>query len=301
MSPPVQRKANNLHYNTYAQRPGASQKAEYQIPQFKRLASILTKGENTLPAGPATNEQQENSAAAAAAAAAAATAAAALAALPDLEPDPIHKTNIGMPPPPPRVTRGDNTSPAGLATTKQQEGSPAATAAARKTTAKRRAPSATSKRKKKKKEDADELSLQYAKQGHTTKCKIVAAREPPQQGPGLVQAVLSQAFKNTKERSSNALERTTVANKQLVSIGTSLLNVLREGVAALDENNKLLRQISGELRAEPARAEPARAEPARAEPTRAEPARAEPARAEPARAEPERAEPERAEPEPTKG
>ncbi|KAK4132078.1 hypothetical protein BT67DRAFT_435921 [Trichocladium antarcticum] len=58
---------------------------------FKRLVSILTEGDNTSPAGPAANEQQENSAAAAAAAA---TAAAALAALPDLEPDPIYKTNI---------------------------------------------------------------------------------------------------------------------------------------------------------------------------------------------------------------
>ncbi|KAK4138104.1 hypothetical protein BT67DRAFT_484510 [Trichocladium antarcticum] len=70
---------------------------------FKRLASIFTKGNNTLPAGPAT--------APAAAAAAAATAAAALAALPDLEPDPIY--NISMPPPPLRVTEGnDNTLPA---------------------------------------------------------------------------------------------------------------------------------------------------------------------------------------------
>ncbi|KAK4134035.1 hypothetical protein BT67DRAFT_496808 [Trichocladium antarcticum] len=60
---------------------------------FKRLVSIFTEGNNTLPAGPATNEQQENSATAAAAAAAA-TAAATLAALPDLEPDPIYKTNI---------------------------------------------------------------------------------------------------------------------------------------------------------------------------------------------------------------
>ncbi|KAK4138939.1 hypothetical protein BT67DRAFT_453438 [Trichocladium antarcticum] len=135
---------------------------------FKRLVSILTEGDNTLLAGPAANEQQENSAAAAAAAAAAATAAAALAALPDLEPNPIYKTNIGMPPPPPRVTGGNNTSPAGLAATEQQEGSPTAAAAACKTIAKRRAPSATSKRKKKKKEDADELSLQ----GHTTKYKI---------------------------------------------------------------------------------------------------------------------------------
>ncbi|KAK4136032.1 hypothetical protein BT67DRAFT_454793 [Trichocladium antarcticum] len=128
------------------------------VPSFKRLVSILTEGDNTLPASPATNEQQENSATAAAA------AAAALAALPDLEPDPIYKTNI-----------------AGLATTEQQEGSPAAAAAACKTIAKQQAPSATSKRKKKKKEDADELGLQiglsaacfeYAKQGHTTKCKM---------------------------------------------------------------------------------------------------------------------------------
>ncbi|KAK4130327.1 hypothetical protein BT67DRAFT_437149 [Trichocladium antarcticum] len=53
---------------------------------------------------------------------------------------------------------------------------------------------------------------------------------------------------SAKEKSSSTLERTTIANKQLVSIGTSLLDVLREGVAALGENNKLLRQISKELR-----------------------------------------------------
>ncbi|KAK4130119.1 hypothetical protein BT67DRAFT_437233 [Trichocladium antarcticum] len=190
------------------------------------------------------------------------------------------------------------------------EGSPAAAAAARKTTAKRRAPSATSKRKKKKKEDADELGLQMLPESLYNKVRdwYEAIREvkdgeeiPPALKAQGGRIIISILYKNTEERSSDALERTTVANKQLVSIGTSLLNVLREGVAALDENNKLLRQISGELRAEPARAEPARAEPARAEPTRAEPARAEPARAEPARAEPERAEPERAEPEPTEG
>ncbi|KAK4134839.1 hypothetical protein BT67DRAFT_433674 [Trichocladium antarcticum] len=82
---------------------------------FKRLASIFTEGDNTLPAGPATAPA---AAAAATAAAAAATAATALAALPDLEPDPIY--NISIPPPPLRVTEGNNNTlpAAGPAATK---------------------------------------------------------------------------------------------------------------------------------------------------------------------------------------
>ncbi|KAK4136812.1 hypothetical protein BT67DRAFT_432572 [Trichocladium antarcticum] len=65
------------------------------VLNFKRLASIFTEGNNTLPAA-------APAAAAPAAAATAAAALAALAALPDLEPDPIY--NISMPPPPLRVT-----------------------------------------------------------------------------------------------------------------------------------------------------------------------------------------------------
>ncbi|KAK4133102.1 hypothetical protein BT67DRAFT_479193 [Trichocladium antarcticum] len=57
---------------------------------FKRLVSIFTKGNNTLPASPATAPA---AAAATTTAAAAATAATALATLPDLEPDPIYNIN----------------------------------------------------------------------------------------------------------------------------------------------------------------------------------------------------------------
>ncbi|KAK4135208.1 hypothetical protein BT67DRAFT_433361 [Trichocladium antarcticum] len=259
--------------------PTVQAPCEHFIPP---VPPTVTEGNNTSPA--AAPAAAAPAAAAPAAAATAAAALAALAALPDLEPDPIY--NISIPPPPPRVTTTPCPPPVPLLPSSRKVPLP-------------RPPPP---RKKKKKVDADELGLQ-ARSVPCTVCitrlynRVIRACHFQARNCWLASRTRASttrsgtstrksarprtAFQSAEEKSSSALERTTIANEQLVGIGTSLLDVLREGVAALGENNKLLRQISRELRAEPARAEPARAEPERAEP--------------------ERAEPERAEPEPTKG